>query len=256
MIFSLPREWRRYAALLLIVLVAATRSHFAQFRLLTAITLAAVFGFPARSVTRRAIAVIISLYAVGMNFIPQAMVEDPNDGLRLQLVYDVLVSAADTHGIGIGYGKESVRWRYRFPNQPDFTFLPDPATITHARMLEALSTGVENSFAAALLRTGVFGCLLLILSIFTAFPPLNLPRNARNHAAVLFSMVFIACFVNPALESPIQVVGVGFIYGYLLALRAQARVGTPQISWFDAPNTAGARPLCLQPSPGLMGARS
>jgi hypothetical protein len=177
-----------------------------------------------------------------MGFIPEVMVRDPNDGLRLQLVFDTLVSTADTHGVGIGYGTESVRWRYQFPNMADFTFLPDPATMTHSRMLEALSTGVENSFASALLRTGVVGCLLLVGAIFAAFPPQNLPRDVRNHAAVIFAMIFITCFVNPALESPLQAVGVGFGYGYLLALHARSRVCTPEITWLGKPGSSRTGP--------------
>jgi hypothetical protein len=184
-----------------------------------------------------------------MNFIPEAMVKDPNDGLRLQLVYDVILSAVDTHGVGIGYCKESLRWRYRFPNMPDSTFLPDPATMSHSRLLEALSTGVENSFAAGPLRTGVLGCLLLTVSIFAAFPPANLPRDVRNHAAVLFSMLFIRCFVNPALKSPLQSVGVGLVYGYLLALRAKARVCTPRITWSSDPVRLPAERFRLHPLP-------
>jgi hypothetical protein len=123
-------------------------------------------------------------------------------------------------------------------------------------MLEALSTGVENSFAAALLRTGLLGCLLLTASIFAAFPPATLPRDVRNHAGVLFSMLFITCFVNPALESPLQSVGVGFVYGYLLALRARARVCTPRINWFGNAVRPPAERLRLHPSPTPAGVQS
>jgi hypothetical protein len=139
------------------------------------------------------------------------------------LVDDALKSAVDTHGICIGYGKESVRWVYRFPGMPAFTFLPDVQSMTHSRMLEALSNGVENSFIEALLRTGVPGFLLLTLAIFAAFPPAGLPRSLENHAACLFAMLFLGLFVNASLESPLSVVGQGFVYGYLLALRASGR---------------------------------
>jgi hypothetical protein len=74
-----------------------------------------------------------------------------------------------------------------------------------------------------LLRTGLPGFLLLLAAFFAAFPPRNLPQGVQNHAAVIFGMIFISCFVNPALETPVAVVGVGFVYGYLLALRAGAQ---------------------------------
>jgi hypothetical protein len=224
------RDWRQYAAIALMLVIAFT-SHFIQFKLLTAITLAALVGAPGRRVVIGAIAVLFGIYAVGIDFVPEVIVNDPNDGLRLAFVADTVTSVADTYGIGIGYGKESVRWSYQFPDMPVFTFLPDPRSMTHSRMLEALSTGVENSFAESLLRTGIVGCLLLVVAIFAAFPPRNLSRDVRNHAAVIFSMMFICCFVNSCLETPIAVVGVGFLYGYLLALRARSRIRMPRTSW-------------------------
>jgi O-antigen ligase len=194
---------------------------------------------------------LIALYGIGLNYVVELLHTDPNDGLRLYFITDVFKSIIDTSGLGIGYGKESVRWRYHFPGLPDFTFLPNPDFLSHARMLEALSTGVHNSFAQALLRSGVLGCLLLIIAFFAAFPTRKVPGNVRNHAASLFAIMFIACFVNPALESPIQAVGVGFVYGYLLALNARARLGAVQIRWSAriAPIASGVTPV---PAPALV----
>lgn len=217
----LRRGWQRYTGLITVLIIAAT-THFAQFRLLAICALAALLGAPGRIVTLGLISALTASYLLGISHVPEAMVTSPNSGIRLAFVADALSAVADTSGIGIGYGKESVRWRYRFPNMPDFTFLPDPVSITPDRMLEILSTGVHNSFVQALLRTGVVSFLLFLAAFFAAFPPRELPRDLRNHAAVVFWMAFLACFVNPALESPVQVVGVGFIYGYLLALRGWA----------------------------------
>ncbi len=246
--------WRQYVALAFVLVIAMT-SHFFQFRVLTAITLAALAGIPGRKVAIGMVAGLIAIYLVGINFIPEVELRDPNDGLRLAFVSDVLTSVVDTHGIGIGYGKESVRWRYQFPNMPEFKFLPDPGSMTHARMLEALSTGVHNSFAQALLRTGVPGCSLLVVALFAAFPPRKLRRDVRNHASIMFAMIFIACFVNPALESPVQVVGIGFVYGYLIALRASVRAYTPQISWPGHSSIADHRPMFPRAEPILVAAK-
>jgi hypothetical protein len=218
----LARDWRRYVGLVFVLGVAAT-THFVQFKILTAVAVAALFGAPERILVIGLMATLTGIYAVGINFVPDAMSANPNSGIRLAFLADALSSVIDTHGIGIGYGTESVRWRYQFTNLPDFTFFSDPRSMTHDRMLEVLSTGIHNSLVQALLRTGVVGFALLTVAFFAAFPPRNLARGVRNHAAVLFAMIFIACFVNPALESPVQVVGIGFIYGYLVALRAKAR---------------------------------
>src|SRR5690242_14314939 len=157
----LVNDWRRYAGIMTVFGIAVT-THFAQFRILTVVALAALFGVSGRMMVVGMVAIFTGAYAIGIGYIPQMMVESPNSGIRLAFVADALVSTVDTHGIGIGYGKESVRWRYDFPNMPDFTFLPDPTSLTPDRMLEVLSTGVHNSFVQALLRTGVFGFLLFL----------------------------------------------------------------------------------------------
>ncbi len=219
------RDLRRYLALGFTLLIGVT-SHFLQVKLLAGAVVATRFGIRGRKMAIGIAILLITSYAVGLSFIPLIVQRDPNDGLRLAFLADVLRSTADTKGVGVGFGKELVRWRYHFPNRPVFTFLPDPRTMSHARMLEALSTGVHNSFAETLLRAGLPGLILLVASFVAVFPAGDLPRHVQDHAAVAFTMMFIACFVNPALESPIQAVGIGFIYGYLLALR---RVRTTRI---------------------------
>ena len=217
------RDWRRYVGLITVFGVALT-THFIQFRILTVFILATLLGLPGRKLAVGLVGAMIGIYAVGMSFSSEMMIKYPNEGLRLVMAADAVSSIVDTRGLGVGYGWESVRFRYRIPDMPDFTFLPDPRTMTRERMLQALSNGVENSFMQALLRTGVLGFALFLAAIFAAFPPGNLPRDIRNHAACLFTMSFLGCFVNAALESPLAVVGHGFVIGYLLALRASARV--------------------------------
>ena len=213
------RSWRRYCGTAVVVAIAAI-THFIQFRLWAAATLLIAFGVPARKVAIGVIIALISAYAVAMCVAPQLMRVDPNDGLRAVMMRDAISSVWDTDGIGIGYGKESVKALYSFPGMPDFTFLPDWDTMTRDRLLEALSSSVENSYIMTLLRTGIVGFALLVAAIFTGFPPRDLPPNARRHAATLFTLGFVASFVNAGFDTPLQVVGHGFIYGYLLALRA------------------------------------
>jgi hypothetical protein len=105
---------------------------------------------------------------------------------------------------------------------PVFTFLPDANTMSHERLLSALSTGVENSFAQSMLRTGFIGFALFLAGFLVLVPSRRLPRPLRNHAAAVFIMLAIACFVNSSLESPLAVVGAGFCYGYLVALKRAA----------------------------------
>lgn len=215
----LTNDWRRYGGILLLLGIALA-SPLAQFKILAVTTIVILIGVPGRLMAAALATALTSAYAVGLNFIPQTFALDPNSGIRLAFISDALVSVADTHGFGIGFGTESVRWRYEFPGFEDITFLPDTHNITHARMLEILSTGIHNSFFQAIFRTGVIGFILIVSAILVAFPPNRLPRGVRNHASTVFITIFLAMFVNPALESPLQIVGIAFSYGYLIALRA------------------------------------
>ncbi len=220
----LTKDWRRYAALLVFMLIVAT-TPFLQFRIFALVVFAVLMGVPARWVAMGIMSVFVVTYAIGLNYVPEMMRASPDSGIRLAFIRDALKSVMDTHGIGIGYGTESVRWAYHFPGLPTFQFLPNAQHMSYGRMLEALSTGVHNSFVQALLRSGVCGFSLLVLAFLAAFPSRRLPRNTKRHAAVSFVIMFMACFVNPALESPAQAVGIGLIYGYLLAINGRARLG-------------------------------
>lgn len=215
----LTNDWRRYGGISLLLGIALA-SPLAQFKVLAVTMIVILFGVPGRLLAATLATALTSAYAVGLNFIPQTFAFDPNSGIRLAFISDALASLADTYGLGIGFGKESVRWRYEFTGFEGITFLPDTRNITHTKMLEILSTGIHNSFFQAILRTGVIGFILIVSAILAAFPPNRLPRGVRNHAAAVFITIFLAMFVNPVLESPVQVVGIAFSYGYLIALRA------------------------------------
>jgi hypothetical protein len=187
------------------------------------VALAVFSGVFGRTAVIGAMAALPAIYVIAIGHIPEVMLVNPNSGIRLAFTADAITSAIDTHGIGIGFGKESVRWRYEFANMPVFTFLPDPRTITSDRMLEVLSTGVENSFVQPLLRSGVLGFVLFLAAFCAPFPSASLPRQVRNHAAIIFGISFTGCFVNSALESPNSVVRHAFVYGYLYALQACSR---------------------------------
>jgi len=213
------KDWRRYFGLCTVFMIAAI-THFAQFRLWTLLLLATFVGVPARKALTALIAVLIVAFGVAINFGPQLMTLMPNEGLRAIMMHDGLLTMVDTDGIGIGYGKEAVRNRYKVPGEPDFRFLPDWDTMSPDRKLQALSNTIENSFFMTLLHTGIIGLCLLLSALFAAFPPRGLPRNAQKHAVVVFGMMIIASSVNAGLDTPLENIGLGFLYGYLLALRA------------------------------------
>ena len=210
--------WRRYISVAIILMMFSLTS-LAQFAIVTAGVLAILAGAPGRLIAVGIIGTLSLLYLVGYFFLAELLILAPNSGIRLVFLVDTFRSVFDTLGAGIGYGTESVRWRYNFPNRPEFVFLPEPSSMTHGQMLEALSTGVHNSLFQALLRTGLLGFAVLSFAFLSVFPGHHLPRKLRNHASINYAIMFICCFMNPALESPVQGLGVGFIYGYLLALK-------------------------------------
>jgi hypothetical protein len=218
----LTTGWRRAIALTALAAITAL-THYLHFKLFAIATILIIMGIPGRKVNILLFAALVISYCVGIQFIPEVHNFDPNSGLRLAMAVDVLRSTIDTYGLGIGFGKESVRWIYQIPGVPDFKLVPDPWSITHERMLSVLSTGVENSFLQPLLRGGVLGFVLFMAAFFAAFPSAKLPRDRRNHAASLFAVMIAGCFVNSALETPMSAVGHGFLYGYLIALRAGSR---------------------------------
>jgi len=163
------------------VLVVAATTHFAQFWLATAAAFATRLGAPARFTALAVAALLVFAYAHEITRLPQEMAENPNKGIRVAFVADAFSSLRDTYGLGIGYGKESVRWTYRFPGVPTFSFMPNPRMISSQRLLEVLSQAVHNSFVQAMLRTGVLGAGLLLLDVFAAFPRRTLSKPIRSH---------------------------------------------------------------------------
>jgi hypothetical protein len=208
---------RRYAALVFILFIVIT-THFIQFWILTATMLVLFVSRQERIVAASVFATVVGAYAIGLNHIPEIIRTAPNSGIRLAFASDAITSVIDTSGLGIGFGTESVRWNYAFPDMPIFTFLPDARFMTHERLLSALSTGVENSFMQSMLRTGLIGFALLASAFIALIPSAGLPRPVRNHAMMVLITIVIGCFVNSALESPLATVGIGFCYGYLIAL--------------------------------------
>ena len=174
------RGWSGLVAGAAVLVVAAT-THFAQFWLATAAAFATRLGAPARFTALAVAALLVFAYAHEITRIPQEMAENPNKGIRVAFVADAFSSLRDTYGLGIGYGKESVRWTYRFPGVPTFSFMPNPRMISSQRLLEVLSRAVHNSFVQAMLRTGVLGAVLLLLAVFAAFPRRNLSKPIRSH---------------------------------------------------------------------------
>jgi hypothetical protein len=163
-IFLMP-GWRRAIALTAVAAITVI-THYLHFRLFALATTLIMLGIPGRKIIILLFATLVVAYGAGLNYIPEVQKLDPNAGLRLAMAADALRSTIDTDGLGIGFGKESVRWVYQIPGSPDFKLVPDPWSITHDRMLSVLSTGVENSFLQALLRTGVLGFALFLTAFF------------------------------------------------------------------------------------------
>jgi O-antigen ligase len=155
------------------------------------------------------IAMVVIVGVLYLALIPAAMNVygvDPNSGFRMVQTTDALSASIQSHGLGVGYGKET--------SKVDLTELVDTART------ELAMNGVHNAFAEAFMRLGVLGGLFLLwLCVGTCAPPREGPLHLRRHLAAVYLMLLTAVLFNVALESPTYIVGVSTAIGYILATK-------------------------------------
>ena len=225
----LTTDWRRYAGLAA-VLVIAVVTNFVQFKVLIAVIIATLFGASGRLLVIGLVVAFTGIYAIGINYVPEIMIASPNSGIRLAFVADALSSAVETHGIGIGYGKSRSDGGISFPTCRISRFFP---TRDQSRP-PACWNCFRPVFTIPLFRLfcepacwASFCSLLLFSRLFPSRFAKGRPKprgNRIQHALHQLLREF-------GLETPIVVVGAGFVYGYLLALRASTHPqGVPRKS--------------------------
>jgi len=217
--FSRMKKIQRFITLTSLVTLGLF-THYIQFRVFCAITVAIILGAPARLTVAAVVCIFVLGYVFAQSYIPEIYQLDENAAIRLLLSRGAAQSFVDTMGIGIGYGTESVQWEYQFAGTSAINnFLPAVETMSNLEFERALSRGVHNSFMQEALRSGVIGFTLLILVFFQPIWHRFSSNRLQRSVAVIFCFSFISCFVNPALESPLQLGGIGMALGYICAAK-------------------------------------
>lgn len=148
---------------------------------------------------------------------------DHNAGYRLALTRDALIGVAESHGLGVGFGKEVVTGEYGQYGIDRTKGMTAPS--------ELAIQGVHNSFAQEFMRLGlVGGAFLLTFFVWAAFPGARGSLGRRRHEAVVYLLVLLAMTVNVALESPTYIVGLAMVVGYLLSGKRGCRARSARTS--------------------------
>lgn len=133
---------------------------------------------------------------------------DPNSAIRAFMWVDAIDLFFSSYGVGIGFGRELVSNVYLPMNI--LSFYSEP---------ELMQGGIHNSFITMFARMGVIGGGAFALAILKTAWPSARPGPLREPAYLAFFMVYVSCWVNVAIESPMSSIGTALLLGYVLAAR-------------------------------------
>jgi len=153
---------------------------------------------------------IIFVSFVGYFFVLDLLQVDQNTAFRYLLWGDAFSGFFGSHMLGIGFGKEVVTNQY----------LQLGVIERYEDVGDIMKSGVHNSFIGILFRMGLAGFVLFVLFIFKTCFPFNLKKDHyARYGTFLFFIAFTAIYINVGMESPLTMVGVCTVLGYILALK-------------------------------------
>ena len=234
-------KWRSFAIVALLSLCALSLSY--AFYVQNVIVYLTLVGFLVAAMPRfpfdrlflgafifvLAAATIVGIY----NPLP-AFEIDPNTGWRLAWWRDGLEASAQTWGIGVGFGTESLRNEYSALLGRDTYW---------AETEEFLFISTHSAFFDTIFRTGFIGFLLLCVVLVRCLPHPQIEPLARAHCCAMFAVLLLCLHSNLGLQSPMYSLGVAFCIGYLQSERRKARVGSPAAVGVPAGLTPYAIPV-------------
>lgn len=133
---------------------------------------------------------------------------DKNSAIRGYLWLDGLSLFWESYGVGVGFGKELVRNYYA------------PMAIDEFYTSEMIFTGgIHNSFISMFARLGLLGGLAFSLAFAKTAWPSHAPSQWRSSAYFAYITAYIGCWVNVAIESPLTIIGVAAMLGYVMAVK-------------------------------------
>lgn len=153
------------------------------------------------------IVVLLASAIIAPIFWPELAKLDGNTGIRAVFWGDAWRALADTWGVGVGFGTESIRpyyiiegakWILRPPDADDF-----------------LLVGLHNSFVQVLFRMGIVGLLLMLLLVLRIRPRGASISQQTRFDCWLFCVLFISMSVNVAIVSIHHLLGSTAIWAWL-----------------------------------------
>lgn len=216
-------KWRSLAILMLLILFGWSiwRATYLQntivYSILVGFLAVAMFRIPAdRFMLGLFIFVLAAASIIGMQDPLRVFEVDPNSGWRLAWWKDALEATAQTWGIGLGFGTESIRNEYAAMLQRD-QYREEGGTF--------LLVSTHSAFVDTIFRTGVVGFLLLCVTLARCFPHSRMAPLARAHCCAIFAVLILCLHSNLGLQSPMYSLGVAICIGYLQSERRKVQAG-------------------------------
>ena len=216
------RKWRTFAIAALMLLLAMSiwlhlflQNTFVYVIILGFLTVA-MLRIPAdRLMLAVFLLLLISVTLIGIQDPLRVFEIDPNTGWRLAWWRDALEATAQTGGLGVGYGTESLRNEYGSTLLRD-TYREEGGTF--------LLVSTHSAFFDTIFRTGVVGFVLLCVVLARCYPHAHTPPLARAHCCAMFAVMILCLHSNLGLQSPMYSLGVAICIGYLQSERRKAVV--------------------------------
>lgn len=139
---------------------------------------------------------------------------DPNTSHRATWWIEALKAVINNGGLGLGFGADSTT---DFIVEDRFQMLGKWGNLPiHV---------IHNDFVYSIYATGfVGGAIFLIFHLIHLPPKSKVEREYDRHAVIMYVSACLTMSANSALVSPVLLVGICWIYGYLAALRDSTSV--------------------------------
>jgi hypothetical protein len=183
----------------------------AQMRLLAAmVAIIWIWPRPAKIVLPLSLTIIIGFPIAGalVVWLNTELSVAPDMVGRARWWVDSLYALAQNYGFGYGFGSDSV-----------VDFSAEERFLEIGKWAKLPVMVIHNSFVYVFYSMGVVGGILFILfHVIDLRPKQTDRRDIDQHAGIMFLTACLTTAVNTTLESPNYVLGLCWIYGYLLEL--------------------------------------
>ncbi len=184
-----------FIAICLILTAGSAQSRLALLPLLALVTAPSL----KRPIAIGFLLALIGAIAVTWPFADEIWIMDPNTGIRLFFWHDAVQRFLESHGIGVGFGTETIR--------PIYDLRAADVTLQDIDSPGFILVGSHNAFIDALYRMGVlgFGCL----AYFCA----KLSRSVLRSPAVDIFDCWVLCLTGTVLLVNVGLVSFNFFFG-------------------------------------------